>query len=300
MAALDELYRRRALPAGSRRYLCWLFAAAPSRDAWFGIFALQAEWRALLHPATDPAVCAAKLAWWRDDVLRLTQGRGVHPICRFLEQLPGAAPADFQPLLAAIEAVAVQASGVPVERRADLAAHADALYGGPLRVAVALGAAGGRGAPGGFDPARHAPALHACTAATALGAYLGCALADHRGDARRGLIAFPVDELLAAGIETAELAAAQLTPRLQDYLARQAHAARGAFEQAAQALPVEARPALRGLLVLIDLERRHLEARADSRATAGAPPGEDNARLTDLWWAWRTARRAAHARFRMH
>jgi phytoene synthase len=292
---LDDLYRHRALPAGSGRYLCWLFAAPASRDAWFGIFALQAEWRALLHPATDPAVCAAKLAWWRDEVLRLMQGRGVHPICRFLAELPGAADTDLQALRAALDAVAAEASGVPVERRADLAAHADALYGGPLRVAAALGAAAGRDTRG-FDPLRHAIALHACTAAAALGKYLRCALADHRSDARRGRIAFPVDDLLAAGIETAELAAAQPSPRLCAYLAHQTREALLAFERAQLALPPETRPALRGLLVLIELEHRHLRAwEPGSRSAAGTPIGEDNARLADLWWAWRTARRASHA-----
>jgi phytoene/squalene synthetase len=296
---LDDLYRRRALPAGSGRYLCWLFAPAASRDAWFGIFALQAEWRALLHPATDPGVRAAKLDWWREELLRLMQGRGVHPICRFLEQLPGAADTDLQALRVALDAVAVQSSGVPVERRADLDAHADALYGGPLRVAASLGAAPARPARGGFDPVRHEPALRACTAAAALGEYLGGALADHRGDARRGLIAFPVDDLLAAGIETAELAAVEVSPRLRHYLDRHAREALAAFERAAHALPPEARPALRGLLVLIDLERRQLKARElGSRPAAGATPAEDDARFANLWWAWCTARRATHAHSR--
>ncbi len=286
MPTLDVLYRRRALPPGSIRYLAWLFATPRSRDAWCGIFALQAEWRALLHAASDSSVAGPKLAWWHEEMLRLTEGRAVHPIGRFLAALPGAAEVDFRPLVAAIEAVAIEFSGAPLERAALLPAHADALYGGPLRVAAMLGG----GAP--------EPALGVCTAAAAAGEYLARALSRRRHDAGRGFIAFPVDALLAAGIDNAELAAAERSPRLERYLEARRAEAVDWFERAAQALPSPARPTQRALLVLIDLERRRLAARRDEAPTPSPPaaPEEDNAGLADLWWAWRTARQATGGR----
>ena len=50
---LEESYRARAVPAGSPRYFSWLFAAPPMRDPLLGIYALLAEWRALLDPASS-------------------------------------------------------------------------------------------------------------------------------------------------------------------------------------------------------------------------------------------------------
>jgi phytoene synthase len=281
--ALDETYRRRAAPPGSAQFLSWLFAPAAARGPLLGIFALLAEWRALMDPRTEASVAAAKLAWWREEMARLAGSHPVHPISRFLAALrashgPLAASIDFRPLGAAVEAAASQVAGVPVERGVDLAAHCNDLLGGPLLVAAQLVAP---------TPADQ-PALRACTSALAAATYLARAIADYRREARIGRMVFPVDELLSAGIDNADLTAAAVPLRLQDYLRSLRGRTDGYFHASLLALPAAERPAQRGLLVLAELGRRHLHAER--------PPQAENTRLREMYWAWRAARRAANAK----
>ncbi len=81
---LDATYRARAVPPGSPRYWSWLFAAAELRAPLLGIYALSAEWQALMDPATESSVAHLKLAWWRDEMQRLAAGSAVHPISAYL------------------------------------------------------------------------------------------------------------------------------------------------------------------------------------------------------------------------
>src|SRR6202140_2178280 len=110
---LDATYQARALPPGTARYWSWLFAAAELRAPLLGIFALGAEWQALMDPATEVSAASLKLHWWGEEIERLIAGRALHPICAYLAALPRAASIDFAPLLTAVAAAAEHLSGVP-------------------------------------------------------------------------------------------------------------------------------------------------------------------------------------------
>jgi hypothetical protein len=45
----------RAVPPGTARYWSWLFAARVARDPLLGIYALAAEWQALMDPRPKAA-----------------------------------------------------------------------------------------------------------------------------------------------------------------------------------------------------------------------------------------------------
>ncbi len=199
----------------------------------------------------------------------------MHPISRFLIGLPRAAATDFAPLAGAVEAAARQISGAALERGAELPAHSRALRADPLMVAARLAAERTREAEA---------AVCECAAALAAAEYLAAAIGGYRREARAGRVAFPVDELLAAGIENADLAAAEPPLRLQSYLQELRRRAAQLFEAAAAGLPRAERAQLRHLLVLAALGARHLNAR---RAAADA-----GFRVQDLRLAWTTARRA--------
>jgi phytoene synthase len=272
---LEEPYRSRALPAGTARHWSWLFAAQGSREPLLGIYALLAEWRALMDPSTEAAVARLKLAWWLEEMQRLAAGAPVHPISRYLAALPRAAAADFAPLQRAVEAAALQIAGAPLEHGEELSAHSEALRGGPLMVAARLAG----------EPHEAAAGLRGCIAALASAEYLAGAIADYRREARAGRVVFPVDELLESGIENADLAAAIAPDHLQSYLDGVRRRAAECFAAAADALPRETRAPLRHLLVLAALGAKHLNSR---RA-----PADASFRLQDLYLAWSTARGAA-------
>jgi 15-cis-phytoene synthase len=271
LSAFDESYRSRAVPAGSARYWSWLFAARPARGPLLGMYALVAEWRALTDPAIELGVAQMKLAWWREELMRLSHGAPLHPITRYVAALPGGAAADFTPLERCIEAAAAQVAGVPIERAAELAAHADALYGAPLLIAGLLSAA----------PTDRV-ALDSCLAALSVGEYLAKAILHYGREARAGRMVFAIDDLLAAGIDNDDLIADEPSPRLQTYLDSLRAQAAGHFAGAAQALAPADRPPLRHLSVLAALGGRHLARRVGA-----------DFRLADLYNAWTAARRAA-------
>ena len=270
LRALDATYRARAVPPGTPRYWSWLFAAAELRAPLLGIYALGAEWQALLDPATETSVAHLKLAWWREEMRRLAAGSAVHPISGYLAGLPRAASVDFAPLLTAIDAAA-QVGGVPLERGADLERQAQ-VWGGPLALASLLAA-----------DIPDEPAVRRCTAALAAAGYRSRAILGYRREARVGRVPFAIDELLAAGVGNDDLAADPPPPHLQSYLDGLRGRAAGYFETAVQVLPRAERSRQRHLLVLAALGLARLNGRA-------APEGRR--RFKDMLLAWTTARRA--------
>jgi phytoene synthase len=272
LKTLDAAFAARAVPTGSARHWSYLFAALPLRAPLLGIFALSAEWQALLDPATERTVAQLKLAWWHDEMLRLTQGAAVHPISLYLASQPGAAAAHFKLLTAAVEAAMLEISGAPLERAAQLASHSSALIAGPLRVASLIA---GEQADG--------PALEQSTGALGVAQYLARALRSYRREATSGRIPFAVDELLQAGVENADLLAAQPAPNLQTYMEELRRRAETHYASVLGDTPRAARPLLRHLLVLAALGAAHLRDGAGDSAFAA---------LKDMLLAWRTARRA--------
>jgi phytoene synthase len=272
---LDEPYRGRAAQPGTPQHASWLFAARHARDALLGTFALMAEWRALIDPGTESAVAHLKLAWWREEIGRLSSGSPLHPITLYIAALPGAPGADVAALRGTLDAAGAQVAGAPLERGDDLQQHAGALYGTPLLCAASLT---------GADPLR----LQRCVTALATAQYLARAVCGYRREARAGRIPFAVDELLTAGIENDDLLAVEPPPRLRTHLDALRVRADGYFATAADALPLSERGTQRHLLVLAALGRKQLQRRRD--------PAVPDFRLGDLYNAWNTARRAAAAR----
>ena len=280
MPALEEPYRSRALPPGSARYWSWLFAAAGAREPLLCLYALTAEWRALLDPGTESAVAQLKLVWWRDEIRRLAAGSPLHPITRRIAALPHAATAGLERLDASVDAAAAELAGVPLERADEVAAHADALYGIPLRIAARLA-----------GPERRPDGVQACTAALAAAQYLSRTLRSYRREARADRIVFPVDELLAAGIGNDDLVAVPAPPRVAAYLEQLRVRAAGHFDTAGHVLDPADRPALRHLAVLATLGARQLNGYRGRTGAAGA-----DFQFADLYKAWSAARRAAAGR----
>ncbi len=268
---LDASYRAHAIPLGSTRFWSWQFAHPGARAPLLGIYALLAEWSALMDPATEYSAACAKLSWWQDEVRRMAAGKPVHPIGTYLASLPGAAAVDFGSLSLTIDAAVEEVSGAPLERSSDLEPHAQALRGNPLILASRLAGA------------RDEPALAECTRALAVAEYLARSLADYRREARFGRVPFVVEELTANGIDNTDLSSENSPARLDQFLRPLRERALLKFDAAARALPASERAAQRHLLVLAALGRRRLQQNASARQPRG---------LQDMLLAWSTARRA--------
>jgi len=248
------------------------------REPLLGIYALLGEWRALLDPAIELAAAQSKLAWWREEIERLGRGAPLHPIGRYLAALPRAGGVDFAPLEKTLEATARQIGGAPLERAAELEAHAAALWAEPLAVAARLADEPGVATP----PRALAEAVHRAESALAPALYLNDALSSYGRAARFGRVVFPVDELLASNVEDADLCAAEPPLHLQSYLDELRGRAVRYCSGVAEALPRSEHEPMRHLLVLAALGARQAGGRR-----GGSRP------LRDLYLAWSTARRAA-------
>jgi 15-cis-phytoene synthase len=269
---LDATYRARAIPLGSARYWSWLFAAATARAPLLGIYALLAEWNALMDPATEHSAARIKLEWWQEEIRRLAAGAPVHPIGVYLASLPRAGEVDFTPLALSIDAAVIESDGAPLERGTDLVPHACALRAYPLLVASRL-------ASGDLDET----GLDECAKGLAVADYLSRSIRDYLREVRLGHVPFAVDELLAAGIDNAALCADHPPAELAGYLQRLKESAVQNYRIAAQALPIVRRSEQRHLLVLAALGLKQL--------TRGAPTLESSG-MRDMLLAWSTARRA--------
>jgi 15-cis-phytoene synthase len=272
LKTLDATYRARAVPTGSARYWSWLFAAATARAPLLGIYALLAEWNALMDPATEHSAARIKLEWWQEEIRRLSLGVPVHPIGTYLASLPRAGEVDFTPLAQSIDAAVTETNGAPLEHGTELEPHAWALRALPLQVASRLAA-------GGADES----GLVECTRALAVADYLSRSTRDYPREVRLGRVPFAVDELLAAGIDNADLDSAHPPGKLESYLQRLRRRAASQYEIAAQALAAAGRAQQRHLLVLAALGLKQLNK--------GAPTLESSG-MRDMLLAWSTARRA--------
>ena len=275
LSSLDPTFVARAIPTGSARHWSYLFAAPLVRGPLLGVYALLAEWLALLDPATEATVAQLKLAWWQEEMTRLAQDSAVHPVSRYLASQPGAAGAHFEILAEAVEAAMLELSRVPLELGADLKAHSTALLAGPLRVASLIARPP--------DSPFATEALERATQTLAAAQYLARALREYRRAAGHGRVPFAVDELMQAGIENDDLLQPQPPPRLQTYLDGLRRQADMNFSDTLQQMPMVERTGLRHLLVLATLEQKHLHAGGSSSVFAA---------LKDMLLAWRTARGA--------
>jgi phytoene/squalene synthetase len=125
--------------------------------------------------------------------------------------------------------------------------------------------------------------LDACTLALAVAEYISRSILVYRREARAGRVPFPVDELLASGIDNEDLAAAEPALPLVSYLKTLHDRAASHYETAARALTPRTRAGQRHLLVLAALGLRHLRSGVSTRKPRA---------VRDMLLAWSTARRA--------
>ena len=80
----DEYCQERAAASGSSFYYSFLFLPPERRRAITALYAFCREIDDVVDECADPAVAAAKLAWWRREVAALYAGTPQHPVTRAL------------------------------------------------------------------------------------------------------------------------------------------------------------------------------------------------------------------------
>ena len=106
------------------RALARLYCPAPQRSAFEALLGIEAEIRAPLSAGTAHEVAHARLAWWREECLRLAAGNPLHPLTR---TLLGHFSAATRPALSAVggfvDLATWDLAGATFETRRELEAY---------------------------------------------------------------------------------------------------------------------------------------------------------------------------------
>ena len=97
----QQYVQDKAARSGSSFYYAFLFLPPPRRAAITAFYAFCREVDDVVDEVSDPAVAAAKLAWWRQEVAAAYAGRPSHPAMQALLPLAG----DYNITAAHLQAV---------------------------------------------------------------------------------------------------------------------------------------------------------------------------------------------------
>ena len=80
----DQYCQERAAASGSSFYYSFLFLEPRRRQAITALYAFCREVDDVVDECPDPIVSRSKLAWWRNEVGALYEGRASHPVTQAL------------------------------------------------------------------------------------------------------------------------------------------------------------------------------------------------------------------------
>jgi phytoene synthase len=282
----DQYCQERAAPRGSSPYYALLFAPPEARRAATALLALRQEVRRAVSESSDPGLARTRLEWWRQEVDRALRGEPQHPVTRALVPALSRHRLASEPILEVVDGVELDLEHPEYPSYKDLSLYCHQV-GGILWMLIAevLGHQE-------RQTLRYGQAL-------GVGLELAEILADLRGDAHRGHVRLPADELAEFGVTRQSLFAPESSVALRALLTVQARRAREQFQRAESLLPERDRPGQRAGLILAAL----YQARLDEMERDGFRVLERRVALTPLrkLWiaiatAWREHRREAAGR----
>lgn len=274
----DDYCQQKAAPAGSSAYYALRQAPFASQGALTALFALRRELDETTRETSDPTIGHTKLAWWRNELAALAQGRASHPVTQAIaHHAPALAPDD-----AAWQALA---DGFAMDLE-------QARYLDFANLRRYIGGVGG-----GFAAlVARASAGHRTDTAPDWALALGNALAlaqiveDVGHDARHGRVYLPIDELQRYEVTAADLMHRRYSDAFGELMRFQAERARQTLNDALNAIPAAERRDQRtlralGALALATLDEIERERYQVLHQRIALTP------IRKLWVAWRAARR---------
>jgi len=274
----QQYVQDKAARSGSSFYYAFMFLPAPRRAAITAFYAFCREVDDVVDEAHDPAVAAAKLAWWRQEVASTYAGRPTHPAMRALAPLAsdyGIAP---QHLLHVIDGCQMDLDQTRFLDFPALARYCHLVAGVVGEVAANI-----------FGRTEAGTAEYAHKLGLAM--QLTNIIRDVGDDARRGRIYLPVSELQRFEVKVQEILKRDppwgYSERFAALMRFQAERAHAIFDEALALLPAADRRSQKPGLMMANIYRsllREIEAdgfRVLHQRTSLTP-------LRKLWIATRT------------
>ncbi len=270
----DHYCQQKAAASGSSFYYAFLFLPPARRRAITALYAFCREVDDVVDETQDAQLAATKLAWWRQEIGLLFDGKPQHPVSRALQ--PALAPYGItaERLNEIIDGVEMDLTQTRYLDFKGLERYCHLVAG-----VVGLLAAGifGYRDPRTLDYAR----------ALGIAFQLTNIIRDVGEDARRNRIYLPVEDLQRYGVSAADVLQARHNDAFRSLMAFQASRARDWYALALSSLPEEDRRAQRPGLIMAAIYRTLLdEIERDGfqvlRQRTSLTP------LRKLWVAWKT------------
>ncbi len=270
----DEYCQQRAASSGSSFYYSFLFLEPPRRQAITALYAFCREVDDVVDECPDAQLARAKLAWWRNEIAELYQGRPTHPVTQALHVALKTFPLPREQLLEIIDGM---------EMDLDLTRYLDfkALNLYCYRVASVVGLLAAE--IFGYRDRRTLKYAHDL----GLAFQLTNIIRDVGEDARRGRVYLPLDELQRFEVSLSDILAAKYSDNFRRLMEFQIERAEHTYAQALSLLPPCDRKAQRAGLMMAAIYRTLLAeiqrdgCRVLDRRIALTP-------LRKLWLAWKT------------
>ncbi len=246
-AATPEQYvQDKAAGSGSSFYYAFLFLPPPRRAAITAFYAFCREVDDVVDETSEPSVAAAKLAWWRREVVEAYAGRPSHPVTRALMPLAPGFGIEAEHLGAVIDGC-----------QTDLEQTRFLDFAGLQRYCHLVAGVVGEVAANIFGRTQSETLRYAHRLGLAM--QLTNIIRDVGDDARRGRIYLPVDELQRFGVKAHELLQREspwgYSERFDALMRFQAQRAHVTFDEALALLPEADRAAQKPGLMMANIYR---------------------------------------------
>jgi phytoene synthase len=248
----EEYVQDKAVKSGSSFYYAFLFLPPPRRSAITAFYAFCREVDDIVDEVIDPSVAAAKLAWWRKEVLSTYSGAPNHPVTRALHPWTTAYGIDASHLIAVIDGCQMDL---------DQSRYLD--YAGLTRYCHLVAGVVGEVAAGIFGRTSEATTAYAHLLGRAM--QLTNIIRDVGDDARRGRIYLPMSELKQFDVKASEVLNRGYSDRFTALMKFQAARAHRLYDEAFALLPDTDRQAQKPGLMMANIYRallREIEADA--------------------------------------
>ncbi len=273
----EEYCQNKAARSGSSFYYSFLFLPPERRRAITALYAFCREVDDVVDESSEESVARARLAWWREEIGRLFDGRPQHPVAKALAPAIEAFDLPREHFLEIIDGMEMDLDYATYETFTDLSLYCH-------RVASIVGIMSAE--IFGYQDRQTLKYAH----------HLGMAfqltniLRDVREDCRRGRIYIPLEELRQYGVSIEDLQHGKASDKTRALFRHQARRARDYYDKAYACLPSADRFTQRSGLIMAAIYRRIL----DKIASRDFDVLEGRISLTPihkLWLAWRTNRR---------
>jgi 15-cis-phytoene synthase len=294
---------REAHPA---RYFALLYSLPSQHAALEALFGIEREVFESLRPDLDHQIAHSRLQWWREECGRTADGQPVHPLTRTLvdtlrPQLSSASEGPLPALggLSGFVDVAIwDLASATFETRRELTAYCERWAAAMIEPLVTRSLSTERNEVGSQG---QAPRSGTSATSAPVWRTIGAAmreielLSDLAHEAHLGRLRLPLDELDRTKALPEVLAKPPWPDQVAETLRVRQRALRNEIAAALSRLGGETQPTHRGLLVWVALMWR-CSLRAE-RALPDRPQAGRFDEVSDVWFAWRVARKATMGKF---